>query len=75
MSTPRTIFLAAAGTVADLVDAIPDTASSLEQEVLPGWIPQSLHGFPTAAPFLDSRTPDVRGRAERVGEKQVGQAT
>ena len=26
MSTPRTTFLAAAGTVADLVDAIPDTA-------------------------------------------------
>lgn len=58
-----------------LLDSIQQDASSLEQDVLPTWIPQSLHGFPTAAPLLDSSTPGTQARTEQRGEKHVGQAT
>jgi NDP-sugar pyrophosphorylase family protein len=58
-----------------LLEAIPADATSLEHEVLPSWIPQSLHGFPTAAPFVDVGGSETHAGAEQLGGKEAGPAT
>jgi mannose-1-phosphate guanylyltransferase len=58
-----------------LLSAMPADASSLEHDVLPTWIPQSLHGFPTAAPLLDAGTPETLARAPHGGAKAASPAT
>jgi hypothetical protein len=54
---------------------MPADAASLEREVLPSWIPRSLHGFPTAAPFVDLGTSDVAAHGAPLGGSEAGPAT